>query len=254
MRRKALAARRSQAKAAMHQRQLRSPQLQLAQLGTLQRRAATRPIPGEQAAQASGEGVIVARSIRSCVSRGQCSQQVIAPRPRAVEEHQPRRLQVRDTGMRSSSCCCSARLCRKWAWTKAAWPTGVPRTTRPRRSGGSVQAQPHSRRASCRGAPLCPHAPAKPLGQRWQPRVPVLADTQRRRHRGKRKRSFRGAMWEPRRLSASSGAIRDRAGPATSNSGGPTPVDSAAGRQGTRIWAARGSGAGRRFGSPEPMA
>ena len=69
---------------------------------TLQRRAATRPIPGEQAAQASGEGVVVARSIRSCVSRGQCSQQVIAPRPRAVEEHQPRRLPVRHTGWPST--------------------------------------------------------------------------------------------------------------------------------------------------------
>ena len=94
MRRKALAMRRTQAEAAVHQGQLRSPQLQHTQLGALRHRAAVSSDSSEQVPQAGCQRIVIASGIRSCLSRRQRSQQVVAPWPRAEEEQQPRRLQI----------------------------------------------------------------------------------------------------------------------------------------------------------------
>ena len=82
MRRKALAMRRTQAEAAVHQGQLRSPQLQHTQLGALRHRAAVSSDSGKQVAQAGCQRIVMASGIRSCL-----------PWPRAEEERQPRRQQ-----------------------------------------------------------------------------------------------------------------------------------------------------------------
>ena len=126
-------------------------------------------------------------------------------------------------GMRSSGRWCSARFCCRWSWTKLAWPTGVPKTTRPRRSGGSVRAptqmsanpdvsrwcrpallQPRSRPASSQGAPLCPHHNTSNAGHR----VHTLRLAHGVQLSSKRTRSPRGARWPP----AAPGAAPARVG------------------------------------------